>query len=90
MQSLAKEPDKLRLNVVLQGVWEGRPEGAFLDGHDVTATRKVATRSAIADSVNFVGGSCASLRAETGILIKFSAAKKTTTIGVLPGRFSRW
>ena len=90
MQSLTEELSQLRLNLGLQGVWEGGPDGTFADGHERAATSKITTSSVIDDSVNFVGGSSPSLKAETGIRIKISGVKKTTTVGSLPGRFTRW
>jgi hypothetical protein len=85
MQSLTQELDKLPLNLGLQGVWEGREQDAFLGGHDAVTTPKVVTSSVIESSVNLVGGSGASLKAETGIRIKISGVKKTTTVGSFPG-----
>jgi len=57
MQSLAEELGKLRLNLGLQVDGERGPEGGFLDGHELVATRKVATKSAIDSSVSVVAGS---------------------------------
>jgi len=57
MESLAQELGQLRLNLGLQVDGEGGPDSGFLGGHELVATRKVETKSAIDSSVNLVGGS---------------------------------
>jgi hypothetical protein len=89
MQSLAEELSQLRLDLGLQVDGERGPEGVFCDGHEVAATRKVATSSCIEASVNLVGGSFSGVRAETGMRIKISGVKKTSTDGSFPGRSMR-
>lgn len=89
MQSLAEELGKLGLNLGLQVDREGVPEGGFVCGHELAATRKVVTSSAIESSVSLVGGSSGSVRAEIGMRSKISCEKKTWTEGSLPGRLQR-
>ena len=89
MQSLAEELSQLQLDLGLQVDGERGPEGVFWDGHEVAATRKVETNSCIEPSVNLVGGSLGRVRAETGMRIKISGVKKTSTDGSLPGRSMR-
>lgn len=89
MQSLAEELSQLPLDLGLQVDGQRGPEGVFWGGHEVAATRKVATTSCIEASVNVVEGSVGGVRAETGMRIKISGVKKTSTDGSLPGRSMR-